>query len=498
MPGLRYFATVLVLLAGFVLAGCDSAPDEATVREVLQERLAAALKPPVTEVTGFRRLGSGPLPQGADGSARRIVYYNAVLRLTQDVDFGSWNGLNATAFATLLGASEKGISGIAPGGNKVGDELRVHGSATFVERDGDWHAVPWVAPELGIASPENNTGPPSEAKRLLDEIQALLGRGDERALRTAIVTEELGRSYTQMQLRIDRLDRDLVIAGGPEGGEYAAIAALLANQLGGRGLVVRAAATAGSYANVRMIADDEADVGLVQSDVAAAAAKATGVFAGQEPLRDLRALASLFPEAIQIVVAADSAVTTVAGLKGKRVDLGLAGSGSRANAEAVLAASGVALGDLAEVKEAGLVSGLAMLATGDVDAVITTLAAPGYALQQAAAGPGIRLISIGTQERAILAGAQPDLIPVTLPPNTYPGQTESVETVAVTALLVAKEAVPDSTVESIMSDLFEGIDFIAAGSTAGSLISKATARTGVTVPLHPAAERFLLRTTATQ
>ena len=148
---------------------------------MLSERLAAALKPPVTEVTSFRRLGSGPLPAAADGKARRIVYYNAVLKLTQDVDFASWNGLNATAFATLLGATEKGVIGIAQGGNRTGDELRVHGSATFVDQDGTWQAVPWVAPQLGVASPENNTGPPSEAKRLLDQIQALLAGGGERA-----------------------------------------------------------------------------------------------------------------------------------------------------------------------------------------------------------------------------------------------------------------------------------------------------------------------------
>ena len=52
--------------------------------------------------------GLGPLPAAADGKARRIVYYNAVLELTQDVNFASWNGLNATAFATLLGRHREG------------------------------------------------------------------------------------------------------------------------------------------------------------------------------------------------------------------------------------------------------------------------------------------------------------------------------------------------------------------------------------------------------
>jgi hypothetical protein len=189
--------------------------------------------------------------------------------------------------------------------------------------------------------------------------------------------------------------------------------------------------------------------------------------------------------------AASSNLATVADLKGKRVDLGLPGSGTRANAEAVLAASRVGLSDLAEVKEAGLVEGLRLLNAGDVDAVITTLAAPAYTLQAAAAGQGIKLLAIGPQERTILAGAHSDMVPVTLPPNTYPGQTETVYTVAVTALLVATAEMPDSTVETVMGELFGGIDFIAASSTAGSLISNKRAH-GITSPhaLPCGAKRF--------
>ena len=89
-------------------------------------------------------------------------------------------------------------------------------------------------------------------------------------------------------------------------------------------------------------------------------------------------------------------------------------------------------------------------------------------------------------------------MPVTLPPNTYPGQSDSVETVAATALLLATAALPDSTVEAVLGEVYGGIDFVAAGSIAGALISKATARVGLTLPLHPAAERFLLRDAPSQ
>lgn len=495
----RSLTSALLLVFGLALAGCDKGPDAEATKAVLQERLGAALKPPVTNVESFRRVGSGPLPATADGKARRIVYYNAVLKLNQDVNFASWNGLNASAFAALLGATERGVTGIKQNGNKSGDELRVHGTATFVDDNGTWQAVPWVSPQVGAASPENNTGLPSEAKQQLDRVQDLLtGGGGTHAARNAIVADELAKAYGWMQLRLDRVDRAFVLAGGQTGGEYADIADLIASQLGGHGLDARVVATGGSFENARLIHERLADIGLVQSDIAAMAAKGGSVFAPDGPMPELRALGSLFPEAIQIIAAKGSPINTVADLKGKRVEIGQPGSGTRPNAEAVLAAGGVAVADLTEVKAAGLAEGLRMLAAGEVDAVITTIAAPAHSLQRAAADFGIKLIPIGPQERSILAGAHPDLIAVTLPANTYPGQTASVDTVAVTALLVGTSELSDATVETLLTEVYGGIDFIRAGSTAGSLISRATAQTGLTLPLHPAAERFLLRTAATQ
>ena len=227
------------------------------------------------------------------------------------MDFASWNGLNASAFATLLGATEKGVLGIKQGGNKAGDLLRVHGSATFVDEGGSWAAVPWVAPAVGEGSPENNTGPPSEAKRLLDAVQALLtGGGGDRALRSAIVAEELAKAYGWMQLRVDRLDQAFVLAGGQAGGEYAGVAAIIAGTLGGHGLEARAVTTGGSIENARLVSQKLADVGLIQNDVAAQAAKGAGPFAEDGAMAELRALGSLFPEPIQIVTAKDSPIAT--------------------------------------------------------------------------------------------------------------------------------------------------------------------------------------------
>ena len=161
-------------------------------------------------------------------------------------------------------------------------------------------------------------------------------------------------------------------------------------------------------------------------------------------------------------------------------------------------ASGVALSDLGSIDEGGLAAGLQRLAAGEVDAVIATIAAPARALQEAAAGPGIKLLPVPAEALASLAVDHPALVPVTLPANTYPGQAAAIDTVAVTALLVGRAELSDATVETLLREVYGGIDFVQAGSAAGALISKATAQQGITLPWHPAAERYLLRPTATQ
>ena len=63
------------------------------------------------------------------------------------------------------------------------------------------------------------------------------------------------------------------------------------------GLVAVAQATQGSVENLRMVVSDQIESGIAQSDVVSWAYAGTGIFAGETPMRDLRAIASLFRRA---------------------------------------------------------------------------------------------------------------------------------------------------------------------------------------------------------
>jgi TRAP transporter TAXI family solute receptor len=450
------------------------------------------------ELTSFKRLGSGPLAAGADGRPRRIVYYNAVLTLRDDLDVSSWSGLNVASLANLLGATEQGITGLSQEGNEAGDQLYVHGTATFV-RDGDdaWQPVSFVQQPVAEAPPEDNTGLPAETRRIIEQIQALVEQGGDRPeQRREIIAEELGKAYNWMTIRLDRLGETFVIAGGPRGGEYEDVADIIAGHLTQRGLRSRAAPTAGSAENARLLNERLADVGLIQNDIAALALNGEGFFRATGPMPELRALASLFPEPVHVVLPPNSSIASIEDLRGKRVDIGLPDSGTRIDALALLRAFGLQLEDLGSIGEAGLAGALPRLAAGELDAVIATVGAPARSLQELAATSGMTLLSLSPEAQARLQEAEPNFVPVTLPRRTYPGQNEAVGTVAVTALLVGHGTLPDAEVETLLTEVFGGIDFVRAGSTAGSLISRATATEGVTIPMHPAAERFFAQPAA--
>ncbi len=216
------------------------------------------------------------------------------------------------------------------------------------ERDGDgWTPIAFVQPQVGKPATGYNSGPPSQSQRLIERLSALLQRetadpGQQRE----IIQEELDRAYNDIAIRLDRLDRAFIVAGGPEDGEYIAIAQLLVKALAKKGATASAISSTGSADNVRLLREGRADVALVQNDVALLAGLGEGVFEHAGPYYGLRALASLFPEPLQVIVAADSRITRIRDLDGQRVEIGQPNSGTRINAVQLLKAVGLALDDL--------------------------------------------------------------------------------------------------------------------------------------------------------
>ena len=105
------------------------------------------------------------------------------------------------------------------------------------------------------------------------------------------------------------------------------------------GIRVSVESTGGSVFNLNAIAQGELDMGVAQSDWQYHAYNGSHE-RFPEANKDLRALFSVHGEPFTIVARADSGISTVEDLVGKRVNIGNPGSGQRGTMEVLMAAMG--------------------------------------------------------------------------------------------------------------------------------------------------------------
>jgi len=483
------------LVAAALTGGCARGPDQATLRKQVLEDIDKGFKPGFVELAALKRQGSAPLPAASGGEPRIIVYYNATLRLREGYDFNDWEALSPVSLAQVLGATERGISGVKAGQNKPGDLLYVYGTATYERSGAGWRPVSLTRRDVSpVPAEPGNAAPTPQAKRALDQLAAMVNLQppgtDPRDQR--IVSEELERAMREIARRRARAQHVFVLASGPAGGEYAHLAESITSNIVKTqpGIRLRTVETHGSVENALLLGRGESDYALIQSDVAALAATGAGPFAADGALAKLAALGTLYPEPVHVVVPAQSPIRKVADLRGKRVDLGALNSGTRFNAVATLQAHGLSIKDLAAAREDGLQAAVARLRAGELDAFFTTIGAPARELQRLATEYPVRILSLDAAAIERLVTAQPSLVKLTLPAHTYPGQAEPFATVAASALLVGTTDAPGDEVTAILKLVYEHTDALVAGSAQGVKISRATGLRGLALPLHPAAASY--------
>jgi hypothetical protein len=286
----------------------------------------------------------------------------------------------------------------------------------------------------------------------------------------------------------------VTIASGSVDGVYYPIAGAISRITSDdKDLNIRATveSSGGSVANVQLIRSGAADFALLQNDVAYFALNGIGleVFNGK-PMKGMAGVFSVYPELMHIVATHASGVKSVHDLKGKRVALGPRGSATEQNAVQTLAAHGIREGDLRAAARISFSASADQLKAGAVDAAFFMLPLGAPVITDAFNSGKLALVPVSTAPADALLRQFPFFTMGEIPANTYKGQDRELPTPAVMAMVVARSGLSDDLVYRFTRVVFDNLTKFHAAHAAARNLTLQTALVGMTLPLHPGAERF--------
>lgn len=246
--------------------------------------------------------------------------------------------------------------------------------------------------------------------------------------------------------------------------------------------------TGASVVNLKMLGDGTLDLATVQNDIAYYAANGTEMFK-DEKVEGLKGIAALYPETCQFVTLRSSDITSIADLKGKRVAVGVVGSGVEANARQILAAYGVTYDDIDE-QFLSFAQGARALKDGSVDAAILTAGYPTASVQDVVAQNPIRLLPVEEEIADELIAQYPFYTKTVIPAGTYAGFDEDVPSVSVMAMLAAGPTVNAELGYKITKAIFSHLDRLQSAHAVGKQITRETVKDGMSLPMHEGAEKY--------
>ncbi len=256
------------------------------------------------------------------------------------------------------------------------------------------------------------------------------------------------------------------------------------------GLIAAAQATAGSVANIAAVAEGRLESALAQADIVHWAYNGQGIYRERRPVRGLRAIANLYPESFHLVVRKGVEVGSVSDLRGMRVSLDTEGSGTQVDAYLILEAYGLDDRDLVPVfANPGL--SMELILERRIDAFFFVGGAPAQGIADLAADGAIDLVPISGPEARSLRERYTFFSEDLIQAGTYAGMGD-IETLSVGAQWVVGADVAEELVYGIAKALWHpnNRQLLDGGHPKARLIRPQTALDGISIPLHPGAERY--------
>lgn len=280
------------------------------------------------------------------------------------------------------------------------------------------------------------------------------------------------------------------IATGGTSGTYYPIGGAIASAVTKAGKIQCTAETGNaSVANANLISTKSIEIAFVQNDITYWAVNGQLMFQGK-PLKNIRAVASLYPEHVHVVLAKNAGVKKFTDLKGKRVGVGAPGSGVEGDVQAIFKVAGLTYKDLKAADFLDFAATASRFKDNQIDAGFVVAGYPVAAIMDLTTTKDVDLLSFDDAFLKKLNKEYPFLVKSVIPGKTYRGIDKDTVTPAVMAILITYDEVPEADVYEFTKAMFDGIADIHASHAKGKEINLKTALEGLTAPLHPGAAKF--------
>jgi uncharacterized protein len=280
-----------------------------------------------------------------------------------------------------------------------------------------------------------------------------------------------------------------ILTGGQSGVYYPVGVAL--SQIYAKAIPnVRATAqvTKASAENLNLLQAGRGELAIALGDAVSAAARGDEEAGFKTKLDKLRGISGTYNNYIQIVANADSGIKTLADLKGKKISVGAAKSGTELNARAILKAAGITYADLGKVEYLAFGESVELMKNRQLDATLQSAGLGVASIRDLATAVNIIVIPVPADVVAKVGDAayQPAIIPA----NTYTGQTTDIATAAIPNFLITHSGVSDDLAYQMTKSMYENLDTLYAAHNSAKTIKRENAVKGMPVPLHPGAARY--------
>ena len=280
-----------------------------------------------------------------------------------------------------------------------------------------------------------------------------------------------------------------ILTGGTSGVYYplgVALSKVFTDKIKGSRPSVQA--TKASVENLTLLQQGKGEIAFTLGDSLALAWAGDEEAGFKAKLTKLRGITAIYPNYIQVVASKESGIKTLAHLKGKRLSVGAPKSGTELNARAILEGAGLTYQDLGKVEYLPFNESVELMKNRQLDATLQSAGLGVASIRDLATSVDIVVVEIPA---SVVDKVGSPYVKVTIPANTYTGQTEPVQTAAVVNYLVTHSGVKDETVYEMTKAVYESLPDLVAAHAAARDIKLENAMQGMPVPMHPGAEKYL-------